>query len=45
MTTKEELLEKLNKLEPTKAEDAIEQCMFLSCLVIRKTSIDRKEQC
>ncbi|OWZ76909.1 E3 SUMO-protein ligase PIAS1 [Cryptococcus neoformans Bt85] len=25
MTTKEELLEKLNKLEPTKAEDAIEQ--------------------
>lgn len=30
MTTKEELLAKLNKLEPTKAEDAIEQCMFFS---------------
>lgn len=28
MTTKEELLAKLNKLEPTKAEHAIEQCMF-----------------
>lgn len=34
MTTKEELLAKLNKLEPTKAEDAIEQCMFFLVLGI-----------